>query len=113
MAIHEATRAKTLAERVEAAQGQDRSARRRLLHLTDGAIARLEELNLEDRGACRPDQETVERIDAILTTLPLDIRRRFGGRETVQQALDSFFDVQEEIMLPWQRAQWLSPLDAA
>lgn len=76
------------------------------MQLTDSVIGRLEELNLAERGGRRPDPTTQRLIDSALAELPPEACRRYGTRVTVQQALDGFFDVQEELMLPWQQAQW-------
>lgn len=113
MAIHQTMRDMSKVRRNGAADGLDDAERRSLMKLTDGVLARLEELNLADRGGCCPDSETARSIRLALAALPPEARRRFGSPDTVQEALDGLFEVQDELLRPWQREQWMSPYDAA
>lgn len=79
---------------------------RRLLHLTDRAIERLEELNLADKGASPPDPGTARTIETALRAMPPPVRRSFPGQRTVQQALDGMFTMQSALQKQRQAELW-------
>jgi hypothetical protein len=74
---------------------------RHMLALTDGVLGQLEQRNL----AGQPDVDNVLRrhIERTLAELPPRARCRFPETQTVQQALDGIFEVQEELLVVLQR----------
>lgn len=74
---------------------------RRLLALTDGILGRLERRNLA--GERNLDDGLRRDIAMTILELPPPARRRMESLDTVQQALDGIFAVQEELLLPLQR----------
>lgn len=81
---------------------------RRMLALTDELLAHLEQLNL--RGQRDLDAATQRDIARTMGELTPRARGRFPRSNTVQQALDGLFEVQEELMLPLQRMLHWDPL---
>jgi hypothetical protein len=73
---------------------------RRMLWLTDGLLGRLEVRNL--RGG-RMNEGMRRDIGRTLDQLTPAARARFAGCDTVQQALDGVFDVQDELLRVRQR----------
>lgn len=72
-----------------------------MLWLTDGLLGRLEVRNL--RGGGRMNERIRKDIDRTLEQLSPAARARFPGGETVQEAVDGVFDVQEELLRVRQR----------
>lgn len=73
---------------------------RRMLWLTDGLLGRLEVRNL--RGG-RMSEGMRRDIGQTLDQLTPAARARFPGCDSVQQALDGVFDVQDELLRVRQR----------
>jgi hypothetical protein len=74
---------------------------RRVLALTDDVLGKLEQRNLRDQQEL---DEVVRRdLARTLGELPADARRRFPDADSVQEALDGIFLVQESILLVLQR----------
>jgi hypothetical protein len=85
---------------------------RRVLALTDDLLGKLEQRNL--RGQRKLDEVVNRDLARTLTELPADARRRYPGAETVQQALDGVFLVQESLLLVLQRlVHWDRVLSSA
>jgi hypothetical protein len=94
----------TDAEAAEAAAleaGKVERGYRRVLALTDEMLSKLEERNL--RGQRELDDVLRRDIAKALTELPPGIRGRYPRAETVQEALDGLFLVQEPLLLVLQR----------
>lgn len=73
---------------------------RRMLWLTDGLLGRIEVRNL--RGG-RMNEGMRRDIGRTLDELTPAARARFSGCDTVQQALDGVFEVQDELLRVRQR----------
>ncbi len=88
---------------------------RHMLGLTDQMLGELERLNLAGQRVL--DEETRRRIALALVEVEPPARDRFPSANTVQEALDGMFDVQEDLLLILQRmVHWdrllASPWDA-
>lgn len=81
---------------------------RRMLAMTDKLLAHLEQLNL--RGQRELDAATRRDIARTMDELTPRARGRFPRANTVQQALDGLFEVQEVLMLPLQRMLHWEPM---
>ena len=89
------------AEAAMLAERREERHYRRLLALTDGILGRLERRNLA--GERTLDDGLRRDIAMTVLELPPRARRRMARVDTVQQALDGIFEVQEELLLPLQR----------
>lgn len=74
---------------------------RRVLALTDDVLGKLEQRNLH--GQQDLDEVVSRDLARTLTELPNDARSRYPEADTVQQALDGIFLVQESLLLVLQR----------
>jgi hypothetical protein len=83
------------ARRDAAVRRYDASRYSSAMAASDRALTRLEELNLLDRGSCRPDASAMAAIDRMVALLPAEARTKVKPWPTVQQALDGMFDVEE------------------
>jgi hypothetical protein len=70
---------------------------RRLRVLTDALLDHLEQLNLEHPGEHELDVATHRAIDSVLAQLPEALRPALPPCRTVQEALDSWFDLKAEL----------------
>ncbi|HKA12455.1 MAG TPA: hypothetical protein VKI99_18485 [Candidatus Dormibacteraeota bacterium] len=84
---------------------------RRMLALTDKLLGHLELLNMS--GQRDLDVVTQRDIARTMGELTARARGRFPRANTVQQALDGLFEVQEELMVPLQRMLHWEPLLSA
>ena len=81
---------------------------RRMLAMTDKLLGHLELLNMS--GQHDLDAATQLDIARTMGELTPRARGRFPRANSVQQALDGLFEVQEELMLPLQRMLHWEPL---
>jgi hypothetical protein len=70
---------------------------RRLRVLTDALLDHLERLNLEHPGDHELDAATHKAIDTVLAQLPEPLRPALPPCRTVQEALDSWFELKAEL----------------
>jgi len=80
-------------------EGATRSMRqyRRFRTLTDLLLDHLERQNMRHPQGHRLDPATIQAIQDILAELPDPLRQCFPQCETVQQALDSVFELKKEL----------------
>lgn len=74
---------------------------RRVLAMTDGVLGQLEQRNLHGQQVL--DEVVSRDLARTLMELPNDARSRYPEAETVQEALDGIFLVQESLLLVLQR----------
>ena len=94
------TEAANAAEVVRSQREEERRYRR-MLRLTDGLLGRLEVRNV--RGGGHVTERLRKDIVRTLDQVSPAARARFPGCDTVQQAVDGLFEVQDELLRVRQR----------